>query len=89
LTTAVANRSESMVKFLVLEMKANVNIINMKDKFFSGTSALTTALFCFNANMIKILIKELGADVNINLKRSITSKDIFLPLHYAMLGDLL
>jgi len=82
LLEAVKRSNAEMVKFLVLEMKANVNI-TYSVPYSSAGSPLTTAIEHCDESMIKLLIEELGADVNIRLKKT-KSGPSYLPIHVAM-----
>jgi len=79
LTTAIIQSNEGMVKFLVLEMKANVNL-NRQTSHLSEECPLTTAILYCNETMIKLLIEDLGADVNIRLKATDLGP-AYLPIH--------
>lgn len=85
MTTAVEQCNKEMVKFLVLEMKANVNTTYQKSTF-SEACPLTTAIRHCNETMIKLVIEELGADVNIHLNRT-DSGPAYLPLHVAIFKE--
>ena len=81
LATAVYLANEEMVNFLVMEMKANVNI-NHQNLSFTIGSPLTIAIWGCNETMIKLLIEDLGADINLHLETK--AGLVFLPLHVAM-----
>jgi hypothetical protein len=83
LIPAVRDGNEEMVKFLVLEMNANVNIITNHKFSYWYLSPLTTAIFNSNESLVKLLIEELGADVNFRLM-SADEGPPFLPIHVAM-----
>jgi len=82
LTTAVKQCNKEMVKFLVLEMKANVNKA-YPHSTLSEESPLAIAIWRCDETMIKLLIEELGADVNVRLKRT-DSGPAYLPIHVVM-----
>ena len=85
LATAIGQSNKEMVKFLVLKMKAKVNITHQNSDFTTG-SPLTIAIWCCNETMIKLLIEDLGADINLRLEMKASGR-VFLPLHVAMFEE--
>ena len=85
MTTAVKQTNKEMVMFLVLEMKANVNI-TIPSSYSMEISPLVAAISNWNETLIKLLFEELGANVNFCLKRTDSGPE-FLPIHAAMFWE--
>jgi hypothetical protein len=81
LTVAIQNNNEEMVRFLVVEMKAKVNINQ------SGNGFGNPLIFAIHLNrvaIVKLLVEELGAEVNFKLSRQKDGSNAYLPLHVAI-----
>jgi ankyrin repeat protein len=81
LTAAIKNNDEEMVRFLVVEMKAKVNINQ------SGNGRGNPLIFAIDFNrvaIVKLLVEELGAEVNFKLSRHEDGSKPYLPLHVAI-----
>ena len=81
LTVAIQKNNEEMVRFLVVEMKAKVNINQ------SGNGWKNPLIFAIDFNrvaIVKLLVEELGADVNFKLSRLGDGSNPYLPLHVAI-----
>ena len=75
-----------MVRFLVLEMNAKVNI-NWPYSYQTVTP-LMCAIFVDNLQMAKLLVEELGADVNFKVSLIKDGSSPFLALHMAIFYEL-
>jgi hypothetical protein len=81
LPLAIQNNDEEMVRFLVVEMKAKVNI-NQSGNCFENP--LIFAIHLNHVAIVKLLVEELGADVNFKLSRLEDGSKPYLPLHLAI-----
>jgi hypothetical protein len=79
LSTAIENNNEDMIRFLVVEMKATVNINYCRARW---PSPLICAIEFKEFQIVKLFIEEFGADVN--FKVSHYGSDPFLALHWAI-----
>jgi hypothetical protein len=77
---AIESSDEDMVRFLLVEMKAEVNICRL-----SCSSPLIFAIERNNSQMVKLLVEELGADVNFQVSKNEDRSSPFLALHWAIL----
>jgi ankyrin repeat protein len=81
LTAAIKNNDEEMVRFLVVEMKAKVNI----NQSGNGRGNPLICAIDFNrVAIVKLLVEELGAEVNFKLSRHEDGSNAYLPLHVAI-----
>ena len=86
LTAAIYYNDEDMVRFLVVEMKAEVNINS--SAYYYSLSPLIRAMDRKNFQMVKLIVEELGADVNFKVSTNEDGSSPFLALHMAILHDL-
>jgi hypothetical protein len=82
LQSAISKKNEYLVRFLVLEMKATVNI-----NYPPNYSPLCRAISLDDTPMVRLLIEELGADVNFRIFCITKEGTPFLALHHAMRHD--
>jgi hypothetical protein len=83
LAAAIRHNDEDMVRFLVGEMKAKVNINYCKDKYLSP---LICAFEQNKFQLVKLLVEDLGADVNFKVSHQKDGPRQFLALHWAIFG---
>ena len=84
LGSAIKTKNEEMAKFLVFEMKADVNI-----KKTPADNILTAAIFEGNFWAVTFMVKELNASLEYSLKM-VTDPSItytHYPIHWAMWQD--
>jgi hypothetical protein len=85
---AISKGNEYMVRFLILEMKAKVNISHHPWRS-SSVSPLSHAVSraSENIHIVKLLIEEFGAEVNFKILKNTHGATPFLALHHAMCVD--
>ena len=81
LTAAIQNNDEEMVRFLVVEMKAKVNI-NQSGNGFGNP--LIFAILLNRVQIVELLVEELGAEVHFKLSRHEDGSNAYLPLNVAI-----
>ena len=82
LLVAIVTSDEDMTRFLVVEMKAKVNI-NYHNSFWKATP-LIFAIWNSKLQMVKLLVEEFGADVNFKASTNKDGSNPFLALHMAI-----
>ena len=81
LSKAIEKNDEDMIRFLIVEMKATVNINYCREKL---QSPLICAIKLRKFQIVKLLVEQLGADVNFRVSRIEDGSRPFLALHAAI-----
>ena len=82
LVTALHGGLEDMARFLVVEMKAEVNINYYRRRW--QTPLINVLGTNYNAAMVKLLVEELGADVNFKVSKNEDGSNPYLALHWVL-----
>ncbi len=84
LSKAIENGDEDMIRFLIDEMKATVNINYCREKL---QSPLIYAIRLRKFQIVKLLVEQLGADVNFRASRTEDGSNTFTALHASILNN--
>ena len=82
LITALQDGNRDLVRFLVVQMKAKVNINFYRRRWL--TPLINVLGTHYNSKMVKLLIEELGADVNFKASKNEDGSNPYLALHWVI-----